>query len=155
MIDTRNVLVSSTVGPQPITNFPSHAITAQVSPPSEKSSVIISPSANSGSTPSYAIKKRDRAFEINQARLETTERKLVEALAAKEKAVSLLDKVRSSRNKQKDKIVIAEELLKITKSKNKVLTKQLKTETIKSTEINHRAWLNNKANLKLLEETKK
>ena len=143
----------STHVPQDTTDSPSHAITAQVSPPSKKSFTNISPSANSGSTTSYAIKKRDRAFEINQARLEAAERKLVKALAAKEKASSLLDKVRSDRNKQRDKIVIAEELLKITKSKNKDLTKQLKTETIKSTETNHRAWLNNKANLTLLEET--
>ena len=93
-------------------------------------------------------------IEISQAKLQATERKLVKALAAKEKAVSLLDQVRSSRNKQKEKNVTAEECLKNTKRKNKALTKQLKTETMKSAETNHRAWLNNKANLTLLEETK-
>ena len=145
-----------TVIPQAINTFASPVITTQEgSPLNDTSATNISPSAALPTTALYEVKKRDRAIRNYEAKLQKTETKLVKALAAKEKAVALLDQVRTSRNKQREKTEAAEELLKSTKSKNKALTQQLKTATTKSIETNHRLWLDKKENLNLLEETKK
>ena len=87
--------------------------------------------------------------------MQELENKLCKAMTAKEKAVSLLCKVRLSRNKQKEKTVAAKGELKEVKIKNTALGKQLSAEKIKSAETNHRAWLDKKANLTLLTNTTK
>ena len=81
-----------------------------------------------GSEASITVKKHNRAIQKHQKEMQELENKLCKAMTAKEKAVSLLCKVRLSRNKQKEKTVAAKEELKEVKIKNTALGKQLSAE---------------------------
>ena len=63
--------------------------------------------------------------------------------------------MKNSRNVHRKKTVAVKEELKDVKKKNKTLSKMLSVEQTKSTEINHRALLDKRANLTLLTKATK
>merc|ERR1711966_166158 len=97
----------------------------------------------------------DRALKNHKIKLRDVEKKLIQALSAKQKAIDLLKRVKTARNMHREKTVAAKEKLKVIKKKNVALSKMLSAEKTKSADINHRAWLDKKENLTLLTETTK
>lgn len=108
-----------------------------------------------GAELSGTIGKYDCVIKKHKNKLRYVETKRIQALVAKNKVTNHLTKVRASRNSHREKTVTAEKELKEVKNKNKVLTKMLSAEKTKSTEINHRAWLDKKAKHTLLTEATK
>ena len=78
----------------------------------ELSSTNISQHNETGPAVSRNIRKHDRALNNHKIKLQDAETKLVQALAAKQKALDLLKRVKSTRNMHREKTVAVEEKLK-------------------------------------------